>query len=193
MLHDVIEVKPLKNHRLHVRFDDGVEGKIDVIRLIDFKGIFASLKDPRRFAEAFVNRELGTVCWPNGADLDPVVLYSIVTGIEHTRLNDRRSTSARDLLFLAIENRRLISFEYQGYPRVAEPHDYGIMNRVRTLLVYQVRGESKTRNVPGWKHIRESEIRELQVLDEHFPGGRTVPSGQHKKWDKILIRVVPAA
>ena len=53
MLHDVIEVKPLKNHRLHVRFDDGVEGKIDVIRLIDFKGIFASLKDPKRFAEVF--------------------------------------------------------------------------------------------------------------------------------------------
>ena len=26
MLHGVIEVKPLKNHRLHVRFDDGVEG-----------------------------------------------------------------------------------------------------------------------------------------------------------------------
>ena len=99
----------------------------------------------------------------------------------------------RDLLFFAIENKRLIRFEYQGYPRVAEPHDYGIMKAVKTLLVYQVRGESKTRNVPGWKHIRESEIRRLQVLEEPFPGGRTVPSGQHKKWDRIFIRVAPAA
>ena len=123
--------------------------------------------------------------------------WDLSTGNDYNRAMDSRrlprSTSVRDLLFFAIENKRLISFEYQGYPRVAEPHDYGIMNGVRTLLVYQVRGESKTRNVPGWKHIRESEIRGLQVLDEHFPGGRTVPSGQHKKWDKIFIRVAPAA
>lgn len=104
----------------------------------------------------------------------------------------RRPTAARDLLFFALENKRLISFEYQGYPRVAEPHDYGIMNCVNTLLVYQVRGRSKTGNVPGWKHIRESEVRQLEVLEEQFPGGRTVPSGQHKKWDKVFIRVAPA-
>jgi hypothetical protein len=36
--------------------------------------MFASLKDPERFAEAFIRPDLGTVCWPNGADLDPVVL-----------------------------------------------------------------------------------------------------------------------
>ncbi len=104
----------------------------------------------------------------------------------------QRPTAVRDLLFFAIENKRLISFEYQGYPRVAEPHDYGIMKGVRTLLVYQVRGRSKTGNVPGWKHIRESEVRQLEVLEEQFPGGRTMPSGQHKKWDKVFIRVAPA-
>jgi hypothetical protein len=27
-----------------------------------------------------VNRELGAVCWPDGADLDPDVLYGLVTG-----------------------------------------------------------------------------------------------------------------
>ncbi|MEK7837716.1 MAG: hypothetical protein AAB328_07010 [candidate division NC10 bacterium] len=26
-----------------------------------------------------VNPELGTICWPNDADWDPLVLYSLVT------------------------------------------------------------------------------------------------------------------
>jgi hypothetical protein len=62
------------------RFDDDVVGEVDVARLIKFEGIFAPLKGPKRFAEVFLNRELGTVCWPNGADLDPAVLYSTSTG-----------------------------------------------------------------------------------------------------------------
>jgi len=48
--------------------------------LIRFEGIFAPLLDPARFAEVRVSAELGTVCWPNGADLDPDVLYAKVSG-----------------------------------------------------------------------------------------------------------------
>jgi hypothetical protein len=38
------------------------------------------LKDPAYFAQVRVDTELGTVTWPNGADLDPDVLYAQVTG-----------------------------------------------------------------------------------------------------------------
>jgi len=38
------------------------------------------LKDLDQFRQASVNPELGVVCWPNGADLDPDVLYAHLTG-----------------------------------------------------------------------------------------------------------------
>src|SRR5437763_7678859 len=78
MLKDVVLVEPLAHHRLRVRFDDGVEGVIDVAEMIQFTGVFAPLRDPEWFAQAKVHPELGTVCWPNDADLDSDVLYSKV-------------------------------------------------------------------------------------------------------------------
>lgn len=80
MLKDVVEVCPIGGHRLYLRFEDGVAGEVDVADLIAFEGVFAPLRDDRRFAEVHVNRELGTICWPGGADLDPDVLYAQVSG-----------------------------------------------------------------------------------------------------------------
>ena len=80
MLIDVAEARAVENHRLYVRFVDGVEGEIDLDAFVRWEGIFAPLRDPARFAEVRVDVELGTVVWPNGADLDPDVLYAAVTG-----------------------------------------------------------------------------------------------------------------
>ena len=80
MMKDIVEVRPLGGDRLYVRFEDGVQGEVRVGELIRFEGVFAPLQDPARFAEVRVNPELGTVCWPNGADLDPDVLYAKVSG-----------------------------------------------------------------------------------------------------------------
>jgi hypothetical protein len=80
MLRDVVSVEPLANHRLHVRFDDGVEGTVEVAQLVQFSGVFEALRDQAFFAQAKVHPELGTVCWPNDADLDSEVLYAKVTG-----------------------------------------------------------------------------------------------------------------
>ena len=80
MMIDVIEVRPMGEHRVFIRFEDGVQGEIDIAELIAFEGVFAALRDPARFAEVRVHPELGTVYWPNGADLDPDVLYAKVSG-----------------------------------------------------------------------------------------------------------------
>ena len=37
--------------------------------------VFEPLKDPAYFAQVTVDAELGTVVWPNGADLAPDALY----------------------------------------------------------------------------------------------------------------------
>ncbi len=80
MIRDVVSVLALEPYRLRVRFDDGSEGTFDVAAALPFEGVFAPLRDASFFARAAVNLELGTVVWPNGADLDPMVLYAAVTG-----------------------------------------------------------------------------------------------------------------
>lgn len=80
MLKDIIHAKPLEGHRLHVRFEDGVEGEVDLAELVELTGIFAALRAPEEFRKLTVDPDLGTVCWPNGADLDPDVLYAYLTG-----------------------------------------------------------------------------------------------------------------
>jgi hypothetical protein len=80
MLKDIVEARTLIDFRVHLRFEDGVEGEVDLARLIRFEGVFAPLRDAKEFARLAVNVETGTICWPNGADLDPDVLYAAVTG-----------------------------------------------------------------------------------------------------------------
>ena len=80
MLKDIVEAHVLEGYRVHLRFEDGVEGDVDLGRLIRFEGVFALLRDPKEFARLTVNMEIGTICWPNGADLDPDVLYAQISG-----------------------------------------------------------------------------------------------------------------
>jgi len=80
MLKDVTEVRAIGGYRLHLRFEDGVTGEIDVSEMIEFRGVFESLRDEAEFALVSVDSESGTIVWPNGADLDPDVLYAAVSG-----------------------------------------------------------------------------------------------------------------
>lgn len=80
MLKDVVAVEVVGPHRLRLTFEDGVSGEVDVARLVAFEGVFAPLVDPDQFSAVQVSRYAGTVVWPNGADLDPDLLYAEVTG-----------------------------------------------------------------------------------------------------------------
>ena len=78
MIYDVVEVKPLKDYRLWLKFDDGVAGEVDISKIVEFRGVFKLLQNRTYFRR--VRIILGTIAWPNEADIDPLVLYSAVTG-----------------------------------------------------------------------------------------------------------------
>lgn len=50
MLKDIVDVTPRGGYRLHLRFEDGVEGEVDIADLIRFTGVFSTLEDPGEFA-----------------------------------------------------------------------------------------------------------------------------------------------
>jgi hypothetical protein len=81
MLKDIVGVEALDGYRLKLRFEDGVEGVVDVAELVPLTGVFTALRDRKEFLAVQVNPELGTICWPSGADLDPDVLYALITGV----------------------------------------------------------------------------------------------------------------
>jgi len=81
MMKDIVEARPLDGYELYLRFEDGTDGVVDIAKLISFHGVFEPLESRAYFEQVQVNTELGTVFWPNGADLDPDVLHAVVSGV----------------------------------------------------------------------------------------------------------------
>lgn len=80
MRYRIIDAKALPNYRLWVRFEDGVEGEVDVSDLVG-KGVFTRWQDPLEFAQVYVDAEMGTVAWPGELDLAPDALYRDIAGV----------------------------------------------------------------------------------------------------------------
>lgn len=73
-MHVVVEVKIVEPYVLEVAFADGVRRRVEVEPEL-YGEKFEPLRDPEMFRQASVDPELGTVVWPNGADLSPEFLY----------------------------------------------------------------------------------------------------------------------
>lgn len=70
----ITSVEVLGHYRLRLGFSDGATRDVDLTG--ELRGpIFKPLADPSYFAQVSVDDALGTVTWPNGADLDPLVLH----------------------------------------------------------------------------------------------------------------------
>ncbi|MCE9595302.1 MAG: DUF2442 domain-containing protein [Planctomycetes bacterium] len=73
MVH-VVAARSLGAHRVWLRFDDGVDGEVDLGAELDGE-VFQPLHDPDYFARFAVD---DTLTWPNGADFAPEFLHELV-------------------------------------------------------------------------------------------------------------------
>ncbi|HUP17934.1 MAG TPA: DUF2442 domain-containing protein [Acidimicrobiia bacterium] len=84
---DITEVEVLHDRVVRLRFSDGSERVVDLAPFLwgpAFEGI---ADNDEVFAKVKVNRDFGTIVWPNGADLDPDVLHG-----DHEPVDPARSS-----------------------------------------------------------------------------------------------------
>lgn len=78
---DVTQAHPLPARRLDLTFEDGLHAVVSLDTIVQtYSGVFSALLDEQFFQQVKVDPELGTVVWPNGADVCPDVLYSAASG-----------------------------------------------------------------------------------------------------------------
>ncbi len=75
-MRDVIHVELAGGNALRLRFDNGEVRVVDIAQITPFEGVFEPLRDSDFFGQVRVEPDLGTIVWPNGADLCPDVLYA---------------------------------------------------------------------------------------------------------------------
>ena len=77
MLVRIRSVYVLAGFRVHLGFTDGTEGEIDLEPYLRGPVFEPLRKDRQQFAAVRVHPRLKTIVWPNGADMDPDVLYRL--------------------------------------------------------------------------------------------------------------------
>lgn len=69
----IIACKPHANYRIWIKFDDGLEGVVDLSDLVG-KGVFEAWKSVDFFNQVKVDKRSDTLIWGDDIDLDPYVL-----------------------------------------------------------------------------------------------------------------------
>jgi predicted O-methyltransferase YrrM len=125
---DIVEARVADGYKLYIRFEDGVDGEVDLSQLIEFEGVFSPLQDLRELARLRVDPETGTVCWPNGADLDPDMLYAVISGVPidvkgpaawHRNEDPRRTHSLERAGFASRSARKTVDSEVEAMGEMA--------------------------------------------------------------------------
>ena len=76
-LERVVDARVTGPFTVEITFDDGVVRRVDLEAEL-WGPVFEPLKNPQYFARMAVDKEAGTVVWPNGADFAPEFLHDNV-------------------------------------------------------------------------------------------------------------------
>src|SRR5262245_45761456 len=95
--------------------------------------------------------------------------------------------TADGLIRAAIAERRMIRFRFDDLDRIAEPHDYGLIQGTPRLLVWQVAGGSRSGRLPDWRLVGLDKASGLELLDGRFDGPR--PTDRHYHWERLFASV----
>ena len=68
------EAKYVGDYRIQFRFNDGAEGVVDLGDCLDGE-VFQPLKAIEKFKAFWIDPDIETIVWPNGADMAPEFLY----------------------------------------------------------------------------------------------------------------------
>ncbi len=72
---DVTAVEIIKGRVVRLEFSDGSERVVDLMPFLWGPAFEEIAADDAVFAQVRVDPDIGTIVWPNGADLDPDVLH----------------------------------------------------------------------------------------------------------------------
>lgn len=75
----VVSVNPLEGYRLHVVFEDGVSGTIELKDFIS-RGIFSVLKDEQLFGKAYATDY--AIAWNDELEIDSLSVYAEILNIK---------------------------------------------------------------------------------------------------------------
>lgn len=73
----VREVKYIADYTISIKFDDGINGTIQLNDLVQ-KGIFKLLQDKSEFAKVYTNGY--SIAWSNELEIDAITIYAELTG-----------------------------------------------------------------------------------------------------------------
>jgi hypothetical protein len=73
----VTEAKHIQDYRLWLAFNNGEAGEVNLEHEL-WGEVFEPLRDKSLFATAFVDGEMKTLAWANGADLAPEFLLDLL-------------------------------------------------------------------------------------------------------------------
>jgi CO dehydrogenase/acetyl-CoA synthase gamma subunit (corrinoid Fe-S protein) len=80
MYYDILEASYIGGYRLELTFENGKKGIVDLKGYINKGGVFSRFSEIEYFKQFYVNKEIGTLCWPDGVDIAPETLYHEATG-----------------------------------------------------------------------------------------------------------------